>query len=115
MHMTTSERSQFLWITGQPDEDIAALADAEDQIDLMERQIEALQAEVADLQEWKDGAKAAELDAAKEDHEKLAAKHGRCMEMMRRVMAQLTSDQCKTAAGRKELAKEINTHLIANR
>jgi DNA repair exonuclease SbcCD ATPase subunit len=112
MHLTPAERSQLLWISGRPTEDADDLDNALAEIEQLEQEVEALKNQVVDLKNWEDGTKLVEFDELKADHETLSAKHEQCKQQLRKAIDALYGDQCKTIAGRRNLARTLQTFLI---
>lgn len=111
--LTIREQERFAFCVGLPNySDIAAACDAEDEVKMLEMQIENLEAEVEELKGWRDEDKALELALAKGRNDELLRVIGMLRSNMNEVIADLTGPQCKTAAGRKELARVMQNRLI---
>jgi predicted nucleic acid-binding Zn-ribbon protein len=111
--LTIHEQERFAFCAGHPAySEIAAACDEADQIEVLELQIEDLEEQVNELEQWRDGVMAEALNVTKATNEELLRVIGMLRTNMNEVIADLNGPQCKTAAGRKELARVMQTRLI---
>ena len=111
--LTIHEQERFAFCAGHPAySEIAAACDEADQIETLEAEIEDLKEDLADLEPWRDGDKERELAEASSERNALRHQTAYLKDLLREVIADLNGSQCKTATGRKELARVMQTRLI---
>ena len=111
--LTIHEQERFAYCTGHPAySEIAAACDEADTVEMLELEVENLSAQVKELEQWRNGDKAAELETLQATNEELLRVIGMLRSNMNEVIADLSGHQCKTAAGRKELARVMQNRII---
>lgn len=114
--LTIHEQERFAFCAGLPSYDaIAEACTQADEIEALEQEVEQLQEQVKELEQWRDGDMETKLEEQKATNRELRQKNAAALTVLRTVLAQLEGKECNNAAGRKLLAKHVQSALIRNR